>query len=93
MRVYKKRDTTDVSNYCLVSIFIIISKVFERVIYDQFDAYLTEKKLLYKFYPGFKCNFSTDTCLLHLSDYSMFQNDKGNFVGMVLLDLQNALTL
>ena len=73
-----------------MSILSIISKVFERVIYDQFDAYLTEKKLLYKFQSGFRRDFSTDTCLIHLSDYIRFQMDKGNFVGMVLLDLQKA---
>ena len=88
--LYKKSDKTDVSNYRPVSILSIISKVFERVIYDQFDAYLTEKKLLYKFQSGFRRDFSTDTCLIHLSDYIRFQMDKGNFVGMVLLDLQKA---
>ena len=73
-----------------MSILSIISKVFERVIYNQFDVYLTEKKLLYKFQSGFRRVFSTDTCLINLLDNIRFQMDKGNFVGMVLMDLQKA---
>ena len=34
--------------------------------------------------------YSTDTCLIHLSDFVKFQMDEGHFVGMVLLDLQKA---
>ena len=33
----------------IVSILCIISKIFERVVYDQFESYLNDKKLLYKF--------------------------------------------
>ena len=38
----------------------------------------------------FRQRFSTDTCLIHLSDYIRLQMDKGHLVGMVLLDLQKA---
>ena len=34
--------------------------------------------------------YSTDMCLMHLTDFIRFQMDKGHFVGMVLLDLQKA---
>ena len=81
---------TEVGNYRTVSILSIISKVFEKVIYDQVEGYLSDNKLLYDFQSGFKRVFSTDTCLIHLSDFIRFQMDKGNLVGMVLLDLQKA---
>ncbi|MCU7801520.1 MAG: reverse transcriptase family protein [gamma proteobacterium symbiont of Lucinoma myriamae] len=83
-------DKTEVGNYRPVSILSIISKVFERVVYDQIETYLDEKQLLYKFQSGFRTRFSTDTCLIHLTDFIKFQMDKGYFVGMVLLDLQKA---
>lgn len=73
-----------------MSILSIISKVFERVVYDQIESYLNEKEILYKFQSGFRKRFSTDTCLIHLSDYIKFEMDKGHFIGMVLLDLQKA---
>ena len=46
------------------------------------------KKLLYKFQSGFRSRFSTETCLIHLTDFIKFQMDKDHYIGMVLLDLQ-----
>ena len=88
--LYKKNDKTEVGNYRPVSILSIISKIFERVIYDQVVDYLDDKKLLYSFQSGLRRGFSTETCLIHLSDYIRFNMDKGNLIGMVLLDLQKA---
>ena len=39
---------------------------------------------------GFRSSFSTDSCLIHLSDFIRKQQDKGHFTGMVILDLQKA---
>ena len=58
--------------------------------YDQPETYLDERKLLYNFQFGFRPKYSTDTCLINLTDFIKFQMDKGNAVGMVLLDLQKA---
>ena len=58
--LFKKNNKTEVGNYRPVSILSIISKVFERVVYDQVEAYLDQKKLLYKFQSGFRSRFSTD---------------------------------
>ena len=69
----KKNDKTEVDNYRLVSILTIISKVFERVVYDQVESYLYQKKLLYKFQSGFRRRYSTDTCLTHLTDFINFK--------------------
>lgn len=88
--LFKKNDKTEVGNYRPVSILSIISKVVEKVVYDQIETYLDEKKLLYKFQSGFRGRFSTDTCLIHLTDFIKFEMDKGHLIGMVLLDLQKA---
>jgi len=60
------------------------------VIYDQLDDNFSSRDLLYKHQSGFKSKFSTDTCLLHLTDFIRFNMDSGNYVGMALLDLQKA---
>ena len=88
--LFKKNDKTEVGNYRTVSILTITSKVFERVVFDQVESYLDQKKLFHKFQSGFRSRFSTDTCLTHLTDFIKFQMDQGHFVGMVLLDLQKA---
>ena len=88
--LFKKNDKTDVGNYRPVSILSIISKIFEKVVYDQVESYLRDNNLLYNFQSGFRRGFSTDTCLIHLSDYMKFEMDKGHLVGMVMLDLQKA---
>ena len=65
----------------------VISKVFEKVVFMQLSDYFSENRLLYEFQSSFRSSYSTDTCLIHLTDYIKLENDKGNFTGMVLLDL------
>ena len=58
----------------------------------QLREYLFENRLLYEFQYGFRSSYSTDTCLINLTDYIKLENDKGNFIDMVLLDLQKAFS-
>ena len=89
-RVVPLFNKTETGNCRPVSILNIVSKVLERVIYDQFESYLLQNKLLFEYQSGFRRGFSTDTCLDHLLDHIRFQMDKSNLTGMVLLDLQKA---
>lgn len=84
--LFKRNDKNEVGNYRQVSILSIISKVLEKVVYDQIETYLNENKLSYK--AGFIGRFSTDTCLVHLTDYIKFQMDNSHLVGMALYDLK-----
>ena len=88
--LYKKKDKTDTGNYRPVSILSIISKVLEKSVYKQVEDYLLVNKLLFDCQSGFRSGFSTDTCLIHLTDLIRNEMDKGNYTGMVLLDLQKA---
>ena len=62
----------------------------ECVVYDQVYEYIQNKQLLYELQSGFRKSHSTDTYLLHLTDYIKGEIDQGKFCGMVLLDLQKA---
>ena len=54
------------------------------------ESYLQSHTLLYEFQSGFRSAFSTDTCLIHLTDHIRSESDRGNYTGMVVLDLQKA---
>ena len=56
----------------------------------QFEKYLTVNNILYSHQSGFRREFSTDTCLIDLMDYINTSISEGDYVGMVLLDLQKA---
>ena len=67
--LFKKDDKIEVGNYRPVSILDIVSKVLERVVYDQLNDYLISKDLLFKYQSGFRSKFFTETCLIHLTDF------------------------
>ena len=46
--------------------------------------------MLYDLQFGFRENYFTDTCLIHLTDHIKTQTSKGLYTGMIMLDLQNA---
>ena len=55
-----------------ITVVCIISKLLERVVYNQVESSGSA--------------FSTDTCLIHLTD-------RGNYTGIVILDLQQAFDI
>ena len=88
--LYKKKDKTDVSNYRPISVLSVVSKILEKSVHAQMEKYFQEKKLIYKFQSGFRTGYSTETCLIHLTDFIRNEISQGRMVGMVLLDLQKA---
>ncbi|KAH3712245.1 hypothetical protein DPMN_071932 [Dreissena polymorpha] len=46
--------------------------------------------MLYEYQSGLRGSFSTDSCLIHLSDHKRGQTSKGLFIGMIMLDLLKA---
>ncbi len=88
--LFKKNSRLEVGNYRPVSILIVASKILERAVYTQLEDYLSTNNLLYDLQSGFRGNYSTDSCLIHLQDHIRSQTSIGNYTGMVLLDLQKA---
>ena len=88
--LYKKGSRSCEGNYRPVSILPVLSKVFERIVYNQFHQYLCDNNILYRFQSGFRPSFSTETALTFLCDKIKLKMDNGMYTGLVLLDLQKA---
>ena len=82
--LHKKGSKLDPANYRPISILNTISKVVEKIVYEQIEKYLTTNKLIYEYQSGFRTSHSTDTCLLYLSDHIKHELDAGKYCGMVI---------
>ena len=88
--LFKKGSKTDPSNYRPISLLPLLPKVFERVVLNQTEEFLSLNKVLYDYQSGFRKNHSTDTCLSFLNDKILKGFDDGLLTGMILIDLQKA---
>ncbi len=88
--IFKKGGRFECNNYRPVSILSALSKVMEKIIFEQIEDYLLKHNILYEFQSGFRRKHSTETTILYLTDYIRKEMDKGKLSGMVLLDLQKA---
>ena len=88
--IYKKGSKNDPQNYRPISLLPLISKVFEKVIHDQTQEYISKYKILYDFQSGFRNSYSTDSCLVYLTNLIREGFDTGLYTGMILIDLQKA---
>ena len=72
---------------------ILVSKILERVTFNQIELYMKSEFFIYFFQSGFRSSqelFSTDTCLTHLTDQIRFRMDRGFYTGRVMIDFQKA---
>ena len=88
--IFKKNKKMDPSNYRPISLLPSISKIIERVIHDQTNAFLSGEDILYNYQSGFRGNHSTNLCLSFLTDKVLKGFDKSMLTGMILTDLQKA---
>ena len=88
--IFKKGDDTLLSNYRPVSVLPSVSKVFEKVIYNQIYEYFTDKKLLYNSQYGFRKNHSTEYAAMELIDRVIKEMDLYKIPINIYLDLSKA---
>ena len=60
---FKKGKKTDPSNYRSISLLLVISKIIEKVIHDQTNAFLSDENILYNYQYCFRANHSANLCL------------------------------
>ena len=74
--LFKSGDQSRFSNYRPISLLPSLSKIFERVIFDQLLGYFTNNKLLCMDQFGFRPGHSTELAALRLVDHLITQMDK-----------------
>ena len=84
--LFKKSSKTDPSNYRPTSL-PLLSKIFQKVVLNQTEEFLSLNKVLYYYQFGFRKSNSTDTCLSFLIDKILKGFDDGLVTGMILTDL------
>ena len=74
--IYKKGDVSLSSNYRPISLLPTLSKIFERVIYNQLYNYFVDNSLLTEQQFGFRAKHSTELATIRLVDYINKEMDK-----------------
>ena len=88
--LHKKGSRNLLNNYRPISILPVLSKVFERVLYEQPYDYFVGNYLLSHHQYGFKQFHSTASVLLDSTNEWFVNMDRGFFNIAVFLDLQKA---
>ena len=91
--LYKTGDQSELKNYRPVSILLPISKVLEKIVYEQIYSYFTRNNLFHENLHGYRSNRSTQTALLQMYDRWSRAAHEGMLSGGVLLDLSSAFDL
>ena len=86
--VHKKGDTTTKENYRPVSILPSISKLFERIMFDQILLYMNN--YLSNYLCGFRKGYSTQYCLIIMLEKWKKALDNSKNAGALLTDLYKA---
>ena len=88
--IYKEGPTENRSNNRPISVLPVVSRLFEKTIFDQLYAYFDDNKLFYSHQSGFRALHSVLTCLLKSSDDWYHDFDKGFLSSVVFIDLRKA---
>ena len=83
-------NNVDETNYRPISVLSVVSKLFEKLIYQQMYSYLDNNELLIPFQSGFRKGNSTSTSLLNTTNTWLVNMDRGLINGVIFLDLKKA---
>ena len=86
--IHKKECKTEKSNYRPISILPNLSKIYERLLYDQMYSYFD--KFFVKYQCGFRKGYNVQHCLLVMIEKMKEARDKNEVCAAVLTDLGKA---
>ena len=85
-------DANDVWSYRPISNLMFMSKLIERMVYQQLTAYLEKHNMLPKHQSGFHAHHSTETAILRVISDKLGAVDQGCMALLGLLDMSTAFT-
>ena len=88
--IFKGGARDDRSNYRPISVLPFISRLFEKLIYNQFYEYLDRNKSLYEHQSGFRLLHSVTTSLMASTNDWYLNIDEGKYIGLIFIDLKKA---
>ena len=88
--LFKKGDVSMLSNYRPISLLPTISKIFERILYNQLYDYFNSNNLLAEEQYGFRTNHSTEYAAVKLVDSVSKEMELGNTPTALYIDLSKA---
>ena len=68
----------------------VVSKLIERIVFNQLYEYLNSNYLLTESQSGFRPMFSTETALLEMTNGWLWNIDNKHLNGVIFLDLKKA---
>ena len=91
--LHKKKSTLKRENYRPVAILSPLSKILEKVMYEQIYGYFDQNKLFHHSLHGYRKGRSTMTALLSMYQKWVMAAKQGQLSGVVLVDLSAAFDL
>ena len=88
--IFKKNEKTNCANYRPISLLSNIGKVFERVVFNRIESFLSESNAIYKYQFGFRKKYSTNHALLSIVEKIRKSLDNKRFACGVFVDLEKA---
>ena len=75
--IYKDGSRNEISNYRPISVLPVVSRLFEKLVYDQLYTYRNSNNLIHPGQSGFQTFHSVLTCLLKCTNDWYLNMDKG----------------
>ena len=88
--IFKEGDKADCSSYRSISILPVVSRIFEKLIYNQLYDYLDPNKLLSSRQSGFRSLHPVVTCILKSTDKWYISMNNSHYTAVAFIDLKKA---
>jgi len=88
--VPKCKQCTSLTHFRPISVLPTLSKILERILYNQIQSHIVRYDILCAHQSGFRSGYSTQDVLLHVIDKWLKAIDEGKYTGAVFLDMAKA---